>query len=109
MNSYQMVLHRPVETAGFFGNFRLGLRKPVSREAGAIGGPSMAGGLSRLNEAKLASQLLAGGKVKEAVWLVVPVKYRPGSAKERQRYDACGHGTGRASRREHDSAPDCRR
>jgi hypothetical protein len=31
MNSYQMVLHRPVETAPFFGNYENELGLPVAR------------------------------------------------------------------------------
>ena len=75
----------------------------------AMAAPGTAREVSKLHEAGLASQLLAGGKVEKAVRLVVPIKDSPRGAEECERYDTCGHSTGRASRREHDSAPDCRR
>src|SRR5215469_10149715 len=49
-------------------------------------------------------QLLAGGKIEEAVRLVIPDNDSPCSAKEQEGYDACGHGTRWASRREHEIA-----
>ena len=62
-------------------------------------------GFSGPNVAELASQLLAGREVEDALRLVIPDEDGSGSAKEQESYDACGHGARRACCREHDGAP----